>query len=272
MDAVFKALADPTRRTLLDRLHAKNGQTLSELCRDLEMTRQAVTQHLALLEEANLVASVWHGREKLHYLNPAPLQEIHERWLDKYESRRLEALSGLKKALENQDFRSNRMSKPEFVYVAYIATTPEKLWAALTQGEFTKKYWYGRRIESDWQVGSPVRFFDGDSDDLTDSGVVLEYDPPKRLAYTFQNEFDPSARKLAPSRVTFSLQPQEGMVKLTLVHDELPSEEMAEGFREGWSPILSSLKTFLESGKPLPQLRSLEEKGRPQKVAGKTKA
>jgi DNA-binding transcriptional ArsR family regulator len=103
VDTVFKALADPTRRTLLDRLYAKNGQTLSELCADLEMTRQAVTQHLALLEAANLTATVWHGREKLHYLNPAPLHEIYERWLGKYERRRLEALSELKRVLENVD-------------------------------------------------------------------------------------------------------------------------------------------------------------------------
>jgi uncharacterized protein YndB with AHSA1/START domain len=154
------------------------------------------------------------------------------------------------------------MARPEFVYVTYIATTPDQLWAALTQGEFTKQYWFGRRIESDWQIGSPVRFFDGDSDNLTDSGVVLEYDPPQRLAYTFQNEFDPEARKLGSSRVTFSLQPYEGMVKLTIIHNDLPSEEIAAGFREGWSPILSSLKTFLETGKPLQQIRTFEEEGR----------
>ncbi len=162
------------------------------------------------------------------------------------------------------------MSKPEFVYVTYIATTPERLWSALTRGEFTKKYWYGRRIESDWQVGSPVRFFDGDSDVVTDDGIVLESDPPNRLAYTF-HQVGADAQAPAPvhTRVTFSLQAHEGMVKLTLVHDELQSEEMIEGWREGWSPILSSLKTFLESGKPLPQLRSLEEKGRPQSVEGR---
>jgi DNA-binding transcriptional ArsR family regulator len=105
MDNVFRALADPTRRKLLDRLYAKNGQTLSELCADLKMTRQAVTQHLTLLEEANLVATIWHGREKLHYLNPAPLQEIHERWLNKYERHRLEALSELKKVLEKNKLK-----------------------------------------------------------------------------------------------------------------------------------------------------------------------
>jgi uncharacterized protein YndB with AHSA1/START domain len=154
--------------------------------------------------------------------------------------------------------------KPEFVYVTYIATTPERLWEALTRGEFTQIYWYGRRIESDWRVGSPVRFFDGDSDVLTDSGVVLECDPPRRLSYSFKNEFDPDAPAVV-SRVTFSLQAhQEGMVKMTLVHDELPSDEMAAGFREGWAPILASLKTYLETGAPLPQLRSFEEQGRPR--------
>ncbi len=156
------------------------------------------------------------------------------------------------------------MSKIEFVYVTYIATTPERLWEALTQGEFTKKYWYERRIDSDWQVGSAVRFFDGDSDTLTDSGVVLESDPPRRLVYTFRPEFSPEARKKGYSRVAFTLQPYEGMVKLTLIHDELPDQETADGFREGWAPILSSLKTYLETGKPMPRMHSLEEQGRPQ--------
>ncbi|HEX7185677.1 MAG TPA: SRPBCC family protein [Thermoanaerobaculia bacterium] len=157
------------------------------------------------------------------------------------------------------------MAKPEFVYVSYIATTAEKLWAALTQGEITKAYWYGRRIESDWTVGSPVRFFDYDSDVVTDSGVVVECDPPRRLVYTFRPEFSPEAQEMGYSRVSFTLEAhEEGMVKLTLVHDDLPDEETAEGFREGWAPILSSLKTFLETGKPLPQLRQLEEQGRPQ--------
>jgi len=100
MDAVFKALADGTRRKLLDRLYQNNGQTLTELCEHLDMTRQAVTKHLMLLEKANLVAVVWRGREKLHYLNPMPLHEIYERWIGKYERHRLQALRDLKKGLE----------------------------------------------------------------------------------------------------------------------------------------------------------------------------
>ena len=103
IDRVFKALADPTRRRLLDLLHRENGQTLSALCTDMDMTRQAVTQHLQQLEEANLVAVVWQGREKLHYLNPVPLHEISERWIGKFERSRLGALRDLKRKLEGKD-------------------------------------------------------------------------------------------------------------------------------------------------------------------------
>jgi DNA-binding transcriptional ArsR family regulator len=102
MNAVFKALADESRRKLLDELRKSSGQTLTQLCRHLDMTRQAVTKHLGLLEAANLVATVWHGREKLHYLNPVPLHEIYERWIGKYERHRLQALSDLKKGLEQK--------------------------------------------------------------------------------------------------------------------------------------------------------------------------
>ena len=103
MDEVFKALADESRRSLLDRLHAKNGQTLNQLCDGLEMTRQAVTKHLVILEEANLVTTIRHGREKLHYLNPVPIHQIGERWIRKFERGKLAALSELKRQLEKRD-------------------------------------------------------------------------------------------------------------------------------------------------------------------------
>ncbi len=109
MDAAFKALSDPSRRKLLDELHKENGQTLSELCEHLDMTRQAVTKHLVLLEKANLIAVVWRGREKLHYLNPMPLHEIYERWIGKYERHRLQALSDLKKGLEQKRNQENQI-------------------------------------------------------------------------------------------------------------------------------------------------------------------
>lgn len=163
------------------------------------------------------------------------------------------------------------MGKPEFVYLMYIATTQQKLWDALTRGEFTKIYWYGRRIESDWKPGSPVRFFDGDTDRVTDSGMVLECDPPRHLAYSFHPEYaelrrygvsheKAEALQQLPSRVSFALEPHEGLVKLTLVHDELADEEAVRDFREGWAPILSSLKTWLESGRPLQELRIFAER------------
>ena len=136
IDPVFRALADPIRRQLLDRLIAHNGQTLRELCAGLEMARQSVSKHLAVLEAANLVTPVRRGREKLHYLNPAPIAEIADRWISRYHQQRVRALADLKHALEAQPMR-----RPEFVYTTYIKTTAEKLWQALTDPAFTKRYW-----------------------------------------------------------------------------------------------------------------------------------
>ena len=153
------------------------------------------------------------------------------------------------------------MDKLEFLYVTYIATTPEKLWTALTDGTFTKMYWYKRRIESDWTVGAAVRFYDGDGEVVTDSGTVLECERPRRLVYSFHPEFNAEVSALPPSRVSFTLEPHEGMVKLTLFHDELKSAEIFGKIREGWTAILSSLKTLLETGTPLPKVVSLVKQG-----------
>src|SRR4051795_7452685 len=123
IDVVFRALADPSRRQLLDSLNGRNGQTLRELCSGLRMARQSVSKHLAILEAANLVTTVRRGREKLHYLNAAPINEIGERWITRYERGRVEALADLKHALED-----GPMDRPSFVYTTYIRTTPEHLW------------------------------------------------------------------------------------------------------------------------------------------------
>lgn len=140
------------------------------------------------------------------------------------------------------------MSKPAMIHVTYIETTPEKLWEALTSGAFTQLYWFGRRIESDWTVGSPVRFYDSADDSLTDSGEVLVYDEPKTLAYTFKNEV---TGEQVPGRVTFTIEPRnETVVKLQVVHDEI-AEDTVEGWRNGWGPILANLKTYLETGHTL---------------------
>jgi uncharacterized protein YndB with AHSA1/START domain len=140
------------------------------------------------------------------------------------------------------------MSSPAMIHVTYIETTPEKLWQALTSGAFTELYWFGRRIESDWTVGSPVNFYDSADDSLTDSGEVLVYDEPKTLAYTFKNE---TVEGEIPGRVTFTISPAgDSVVMLQVVHDQI-AEDTVEGWRNGWGPILANLKTYLETGRTL---------------------
>src|ERR1700760_4819826 len=144
-DEVFRALADPSRRLLLDSLNERNGQTLRELCSKRDMARQSVSKHLAVLEAASLVTTVRRGREKHHYLNAAPINDIAERWITRYERDRVHALADLKRALEDTP-----MDKPSFVYTTYIQTTPERLWQALTEPAFTERYW-SMSFDSDWQ-------------------------------------------------------------------------------------------------------------------------
>ena len=144
--------------------------------------------------------------------------------------------------------------KPSFAYVTYIATTPEKVWHGLTDGALTQKYWYGRRVESDWKVGSPVTFwYEAEGGEaVSDRGIVLESKPPRRRAYTFHVEFIDELRDEHPSRVTFEIEPLGNEVKLSLTHDEFESgSKILEGCRCGWPTILSSLKSLLETGKPL---------------------
>lgn len=262
MDAIFKALADPSRRQLLDRLNERNGQTLRELGEDLDMSRQAVSKHLAVLEGALLVTSVRRGREKLHYLNPVPIQEVADRWIGRYERGRLTALSHLKHTLEGQ-----AMTKPEFVYVLYIRTTPEQLYRALTEPEFIKVYMDGYGPESTWEVGAPVRWKMDPAGDFEDVGQrVLAAEPGRRLSYTWHT-LQPMHREMFDfasdeewaeaceerSKVTFDIEPAEEAsmgVKLTITHDgfDSPDSKMLEGVSGGWTMILSSLKTLLEGG------------------------
>src|SRR5690242_17168287 len=181
LDDVFRALADPGRRRLLDSLNERNGQTLRELTECLDMARQSVSKHLAILEEANLVTTVRRGREKYHYLNAAPISEIAQRWIGQYHQQRVDALSDLKHALED-----TAMDKPEFVYTTYIRTTPKQLWQALTEPAFTTRYWGGMALESDWQTGSVFTVTLADGTRIADPAqVVVEADPYRRLAYTW---------------------------------------------------------------------------------------
>ena len=259
MDAVFKALADPTRRGLLDSLNLRGGQSLRELCAESGMTRQAVTKHLAVLEEAGLVTTVRRGREKLHYLNAAPINEITERWINRYDRARVHALADLKTALEDAP-----MTKPEFVYVTHIKTTPEKLWQALTDPAFTRRYW-GVEFESDWAEGAPMIWRERGAETRDPEQVVLVSDPYRRLSYTWHTftaewakagdvpEETLKAYAAEPrTQVTFDIEPTASAVKLTVTHGGFePGSEILKGVSNGWPVIISSLKTLLESGEPL---------------------
>jgi uncharacterized protein YndB with AHSA1/START domain/DNA-binding transcriptional ArsR family regulator len=262
MDAVFRALADPSRRRLLDSLNARAGQSLRELCAGLDMARQSVSKHLAVLEAAELVTTVRRGREKLHYLNAAPINEISERWIDRYDRDRVHVLADLKRALEDTP-----MSRPDFVYTTYIHTTPERLWQALTDPAFTRRYWK-TTFETDWRAGSTMTW-DHDGVTISDPAqVVLESEPHRRLSYTwhtFTPEFadavglsdDLLARMTQErrSKVTFDIEPLGETVKLTVVHDDFdPGSVVAEMIGEGWPHLLSDLKTFLETGETLPAI------------------
>ncbi|OEU88040.1 ArsR family transcriptional regulator [Streptomyces abyssalis] len=260
MDEVFKALADPSRRLLLDSLNSRNGQTLRELCAGLEMARQSVSKHLAVLEAANLVTTAWRGREKLHHLNAVPINAIAERWINQYDRDRAQALADLKRALEQEP-----MSSTEFVYTTYISTTPERLWQALTDPAFTRRYWE-TTFETDWKAGSTM-VWNGHGGRTEDpSQVVLESEPFRRLSYTWHT-FTPEWAEAAGvgedvlaqvaaerrSKVTFEIEPLGKLVKLTVVHDDFePGSPLLEMVGQGWPHLLSDLKTLLETGETMP--------------------
>lgn len=246
MDLVFKALADNTRRYLLDLLHAHNGQTLGELCERIDMTRQSATQHLGVLEAAHLVSTVRRGRAKLHYLNPVPLHEIQERWIDKFEHPRLRALSTLKRRAEE-----DMTDKPTFVYVTYIESTPEKVWHALTDAELSADYW-GHSNVSDWQVGSTWEHQRTDGTRIADVvGTVVESVPPTRLVCTWASPGEEGADDT--SRVTFDIEPYGEIVRLTVTHEDLADEAEREESAAGWAAVMSNLKSLVETGHSLPQ-------------------
>lgn len=246
MDEVFRALADPTRRYLLDRLHEHNGQKLGELCEGIGMRRQSATQHLAVLEAANLISTVRRGREKLHYLNPVPINEIQERWIEKFERRRLRSLSTLKRRAEE-----DMTDKPTFVYVTYIESAPEKVWQALTDADLTSEYW-GHSNVSDWQVGSSWEHQRTDGTRTADVvGTVVESTPPRRLVCTWAAPGEEGAD--GPTRVTFDIEPYGGIVRLTVTHENLADEAERDAAAAGWAAVLSNLKSFIETGHVLPQ-------------------
>jgi len=249
IDLVFKALADPTRRLLLDRLRERNGQSLGDLCEHLEMTRQSVTQHLGVLESANLVAVVRRGRERLHYLNPTPIHEIDQRWIAGFDKPRLDALASIKTRAE--EAMTNDDTVPTYVYVTYIQATPDQVWKALTDADVTARYW-GHANVSDWEVGSTWEHQRLDGSKTADVvGTVMESDPPTRLVITFGPPDAPESR--TPSIVTFVVEQHGDIVRLTVTHENLADETALSEISHGWPAVLANLKSLLETGHVLPE-------------------
>jgi uncharacterized protein YndB with AHSA1/START domain/DNA-binding transcriptional ArsR family regulator len=245
--AVFRALADPTRRALLDRLHERNGQTLGELCGPLAMARQSATQHLGVLEAANLITTVRRGREKLHYLNPVPLWSIQERWIEKFGQSRMRVLSAIKHRAEE----GSMAGRPRYVYVTYIESSPERVWEALTDPDLTAEYW-GHSNVSDWQAGSPWQHRRVDGSGIADvTGTVIEAVPPRRLTMTFDAPGTTAAD--GPSTVTFDIERHHEIVRLTVTHGNLAGDEALEAVSAGWPAVCANLKSLLETGHVLPR-------------------
>src|ERR1700736_2676287 len=239
MDAVFRALADSTRRSLLDELFKEDGQSLSALEERLPMTRFGVMKHLKLLEEAGLVVTKRRGREKLHFLNPVPIRLVHDRWVSKYAEPWAAGLSDLKRTLEKT---------MEKVFEIYIKTTPERLWQAITDTEMRRKYTFGAVVTSDWTPGSRYQgigmgtpIFEGEN---------LEVDPPRRLVQSFRALWDEGVKSEGTSRVTYEIEPIRDSCRLTVTHDQLREGANNQLFG-GWPMVLSGLKTLLETGELL---------------------
>jgi len=240
VDAVFKALADPTRRSLLDELFRKDGQTLSALEARFAITRFGVMKHLKQLEEAGLVVTKRRGREKLHFLNPVPIRLVYERWVSKYAEPWTAGLSDLKHRLERT---------MEKVYEIYIRTTPERLWEAITDPEIRGKFQFGNRITSDWTPGSRVEMTHP-SAGLLGEGENLEVDPPRRLVGTMRALWGEDVKSEGTSRVTWEIEPVGDSCRLTVTHDQLREGANSQLYG-GWPMILSGLKTWLETGEVL---------------------
>jgi len=242
VDEVFRALADPTRRSLLDELYRCDGQTLSALEARLPMTRFGVMKHLRVLEEAGLVVTRKRGREKLHFLNAVPIRLVHDRWVSKYAEPWAASLSELKQTLEEDSM--------EKVFEIYIKTTPERLWEALTDSEMRAAYTFGIGVSSDWTVGSRYEGGSPMAPAPLIEGENLEVEPPRRLVQSYRALWSDDVRRAGTSRVTYEIEPVGDSCRLTITHDQLHADANPELYG-GWPMILSGLKTLLETGERL---------------------
>jgi uncharacterized protein YndB with AHSA1/START domain len=207
------------------------------------MTRFGVMKHLRVLEEAGLVVTRRTGRRKLHFLNPVPIRLIADRWISRYAAPLVNQLADVKHHLE----ATTPMSAPKHVYEVYIRATPERVWQALTDPKLTKQYYYGTEVQSDWKPGSAMVYKNPDGTESIQC-VIVEIEPPGRLVHTF---YFPDTED-APSRCTWSIEARGEATLLTLTHDEFDGETATyKSVAHGWVPILSGLKTLLETGEPL---------------------
>ena len=263
-DPVFRALADPTRRFLLDLLFARDGRTLTELESELEMTRFGVMKHLRVLEEAGLVVTRRSGREKLHFLNAVPIRLIHDRWIDKFTERRVSALADLKAVLEEKAMTNELSTRTVQVNRVYIKATPQAVWDAITTPEWTVRYGYQAPAEYDLRPGGKYIAYSSEpmkahgAPDVAVEGEILEVDPPRRLVQTWHPVWDDAATAEPATRLTFELEEQDGVTRLTVIHDVTGAPSVAAmvggeipGAGGGWAQTLSDLKTLLETGQSL---------------------
>lgn len=259
MNEVFKALADPTRRGLLDELYREDGQTLSALEARVDMTRFGVMKHLAVLEDAGLVVMRRRGREKLHYLNTVPIRLAHDRWVSKYAEPCAATLSRLKTDLEGERMQSQTtvswargtaaLAGGTAVFEVFIKTTPERLWEAITDPEQRGRYSFGVQTYSEWTAGSSYASRSTSGVDIA-AGHNLEVDPPRLLVQSFEALWSDEVRAQGTTRVTWEIEPVGTSCRLTVIHDQLPADANAELYG-GWPMILSGLKTLLETGELL---------------------
>nr|WP_183822712.1 SRPBCC domain-containing protein [Rhizobium cellulosilyticum] len=250
MDDIFNALAHPLRRELLDHLRERDGQTLNELGRSQSITRFGVMKHLNILEDANLIVTRKIGREKLHYLNPLPVQEIADRWISRFAAPFAQTINDIKAVAEKRD-ATMASAIPKHVWEMFIRATPQDVWALLADDEKTPLWQhFNMTSRTEWVVGGAITFFVGDREMIV--GKVLEIDPPHRFVHSFSAQWSPDVAVDPASRVTWLIEAVgENACKLTLTHDDFGGDTAtSKAVGGGWPEALSRLKTLAETGEP----------------------
>ena len=250
MDDVFRALNDDSRRLLLDALLEQDGQTLKELCDVLpDMTRPGVMNHLKVLEEGGLVATAKVGRERHHYLNPVPIQLIHDRWLDKFTAPGVQALARMTAGLDDPNHQGASMTAPNHIHETFIRCTPEAAWRAIVDGDQTVQYFFGTRIDCELEAGAPMRYLDADGNVVAD-GEIVAVDPGRRLEMTFHPRWSPELDAAGAVRTAWIVEEAMGLTKVRVEYYDLQSPTL-EDFQQGIPFIVAGMKTLLETGAPI---------------------